>query len=132
MRAGIGRARSLFETVQPLPLFDGTYLSSNDAAMETPPPPIFDRCLARRRLARAAAAGTEEFLLVHASEEFCERLSSIKRKFSAVLDAGTPSPWLAARLAAGHGPYGRVHRVASMLTLFTGSDPVTDLDVAQA
>ena len=69
------------------------------AAMRTPPPPIFDRRLLRRRLARAAAAGAEEFLLVHAGEEFCERLSSIKRKFSAVLDAGTPSPWLAARLA---------------------------------
>jgi SAM-dependent methyltransferase len=68
------------------------------AAMRTPPPPIFDRRLVRRRLARAAAAGAEEFLLVHAGEEFSERLSSIKRKFSVVLDAGTPSPWLAARL----------------------------------
>jgi SAM-dependent methyltransferase len=67
--------------------------------MTIPPPPIFDRRLVRGRLARAAAAGAQEFLLVHASEEFGERLSSIKRKFSAVLDAGTPSPWLAARLA---------------------------------
>ncbi len=67
--------------------------------MTTAPPLIFDRRLARRRLARAAAAGAEEFLLVRASEEVYERLSSIKRKFSAVLDAGTPSPWLAARLA---------------------------------
>jgi SAM-dependent methyltransferase len=69
------------------------------AAMRTSPPQIFDRRLVRRRLARAAAAGAEEFLLVHAGEEFCERLSSIKWKFFAVLDAGTPSPWLAARLA---------------------------------
>ncbi|MGH6794735.1 MAG: methyltransferase domain-containing protein [Methylocella sp.] len=67
--------------------------------MATAPPTIFDRRQARRRLARAAAAGAEEFLLVHAGEEFCERLSSIKRNFSAILDAGTPSPWLAARLA---------------------------------
>src|SRR6202023_1010549 len=66
--------------------------------MTTPPPPIFDRRLVRRRLARAAAAGAEEFLLVHAGEEFCERLSSIKRKFSVVLDAGTPSPSIAVRL----------------------------------
>ncbi|MGH6936328.1 MAG: methyltransferase domain-containing protein [Methylocella sp.] len=67
--------------------------------MTTAPPLIFDRRLARRRLARAVAAGAQEFLLFRASEEVCERLSSIKRKFSAVLDAGTPSPWLAARLA---------------------------------
>ncbi len=67
--------------------------------MRTPPPAIFDRRLVRRRLARAAAAGAQEFLLVHASEEVCDRLSSIKREFSAVLDAGTPSPWLAVRLA---------------------------------
>jgi SAM-dependent methyltransferase len=67
--------------------------------MTTSLPAIFDRRLVRRRLARATAAGAEEFLLIHASEEFCERLSSIKRKFSAILDAGTPSPRLAARLA---------------------------------
>src|ERR1700730_17966912 len=69
------------------------------AAMRTSPPQIFDRRLVRRRLARAAAAGAEEFFLVHADDDFCERLSSIKRKFFAVLDAGTPSPWLAAWLA---------------------------------
>ncbi|MGH9206946.1 MAG: SAM-dependent methyltransferase, partial [Acidimicrobiales bacterium] len=67
--------------------------------MTTAPPAIFDRRLVRWRLARAAAAGAEEFLIFHACDEFCERLSSIKRKFSAVFDAGTPSPWLAARLA---------------------------------
>ena len=39
---------------------------------------------------------------------------------------------LAARLEAGLAPFGRVQRVGSMLTLFTGSDPVTDLDGAQA
>jgi glutamate-1-semialdehyde 2,1-aminomutase len=39
---------------------------------------------------------------------------------------------LAARLEAGLVPFGRVQRVGSMLTLFTGSDPVTDLDSAQA
>ncbi len=56
----------------PPPLFDETYLASGDAAMTTLPPPICDRRLVRRRLARAAAAGAEEFL--HASEEFCKRL----------------------------------------------------------
>ena len=83
----------------PPPPFDENYLSSDDVAMTTAPPPVFDRRLVRWRLARAAAAGAVEFLLVHASEEFCERLSSVKRKFSAVLDAGTPSPRLAGRLA---------------------------------
>jgi hypothetical protein len=71
--------------------------------MTTPPPPIFDRRLVRRRLARAAAAGAEEFLLVHAGEDICERLSSIKRKFSAVLDAGTPSPGLPRGSRTGFG-----------------------------
>lgn len=74
-------------------------LASGDVAMTTAPPPIFDRRVVRRRLARAVAAGAEEFLLVHASKEFGERLSSIKRKFAAVLDSGTPSPRLAAHLA---------------------------------
>ncbi|WGJ14336.1 methyltransferase domain-containing protein [Methylocapsa sp. D3K7] len=63
------------------------------------PPAIFDRCLIRRRLARAAAAGSECFLIFHAIEEFVERLASIKREFRSVLDAGTPSPQLAERLA---------------------------------
>jgi SAM-dependent methyltransferase len=79
--------------------FDESYLSSDDATMTTAPPLVFDRRLIRWRLSRAAAAGAVEFLLVHAGEEFCERLASVKRKFAAVLDAGTPSPRLAVRLA---------------------------------
>ena len=66
--------------------------------MTSPPPPIFDRRLTRLRLARAAAQGAEDFLLVHALEDFSERLATIKRDFAAVLDAGTPSPRLAAHL----------------------------------
>ena len=38
----------------------------------------------------------------------------------------------AARLEAGLQPFGRVQRVGSMLTLFMGSDPVPDLQRAQA
>jgi SAM-dependent methyltransferase len=67
--------------------------------MATPPPPIFDRHLSRRRLARAAAQGPEDFLLLHAIEEFSTRLATIKREFSTILDAGTPSSKLAARLS---------------------------------
>jgi SAM-dependent methyltransferase len=66
--------------------------------MTSPPPPIFDRRLTRLRLARAAAKGAEDFLLVQAIAEFGERLAAIKREFCAILDAGTPSPRLAAWL----------------------------------
>ncbi|HWX14170.1 MAG TPA: methyltransferase domain-containing protein [Methylocella sp.] len=65
----------------------------------TSPLLIFDRSLARRRLARAAASGKgDDFLLARAIEEFRDRLSTIKRAFSEVLDAGTPAPRLAAWL----------------------------------
>jgi SAM-dependent methyltransferase len=68
--------------------------------MMTTPLLIFDRSLARCRLGRAAASGkTEDFLLARAIEDFAERLSTIKREFSDVLDAGTPSPRLSAWLA---------------------------------
>lgn len=67
--------------------------------MMPPPSPIFDRSLARRRLARAAARGTmEDFLLVRAIEDFDARLSAIKREFSDILDVGTPVSRLAAFL----------------------------------
>ncbi len=90
--------------------------------MTTAPPLIFDRRLARRRLARAVAAGAQEILLFRASEEVCERLSSIKRKFSAVLDAGTPSPWLAARLSDRVRPHLLV-RMAPLAET-AGDDPL--------
>ncbi len=71
--------------------------------MMPPPSPIFDRSLARLRLARAAACGTiDDFLLVRAIEDFDARLSAIKREFSDVVDVGTPAPrlavWLVERL----------------------------------
>jgi glutamate-1-semialdehyde 2,1-aminomutase len=40
--------------------------------------------------------------------------------------------WRAARLADGLAPFGRVQRVGAMLTLFTGSDPVTNFAQASA
>jgi SAM-dependent methyltransferase len=66
----------------------------------TMPVLIFDRALARRRLARAAASGkADDFLLARAGDELCERLSAVKRTFSEILDCGTPSPRLAFSLA---------------------------------
>ncbi|MBO0734642.1 MAG: methyltransferase domain-containing protein [Methylocapsa sp.] len=71
--------------------------------MTEAPPPVFDRSLARRRLARAIALGkTEDFLVARAAAELGERVGAVKRQFSAVLDAGTPSPrlsdWAAAEI----------------------------------
>ena len=71
--------------------------------MTVPParaPTIFDRALIRRRLARALAAGAEDFLLPRAAEDLVERLSAVKREFRHVLDLGTPRPVVAERLAA--------------------------------
>ena len=59
---------------------------------------IFDRALIRRRLSRAAKAGAEDFLLRAATDELCERLGLIKRDFPAVVEIGSLSPKLAARL----------------------------------
>lgn len=67
--------------------------------MVSAPPPIFDRSLIKRRLARANAIGGEDFLICHAIEEFCERLDAIKREFCAILDMGTPSSRLTARIS---------------------------------
>jgi SAM-dependent methyltransferase len=50
-------------------------------------------------LARALAAGPAEFLLARASEEICDRLGAVKRRFIAIADIGTPLPQLAISLA---------------------------------
>lgn len=57
---------------------------------------IFDRALLRARLARALAIGAEPFLLARAAEDLDERLGSIRRDFSDILDFGTPGPEAAA------------------------------------
>lgn len=69
--------------------------------MMAQPPPIFDRALQRHRLARALAAGAEDFLLAWTIEELCERLTTVKRRFHKIVDIGTPLPRLAHALAAG-------------------------------
>jgi SAM-dependent methyltransferase len=61
-------------------------------------PVLFDRALLRARLVRAQAAGAADFLLTRAVEDICDRLSTIKRDFTRVLDLGTPGPHLAQAL----------------------------------
>jgi SAM-dependent methyltransferase len=88
-----------------------------------PPLLVFDRGLARRRLARAAASGmAADFLLARAIEDFGERLATIKRAYSYVLDSGTPSPGLAAWLADRIHPRPLV-RLAPILET-AGDEPV--------
>jgi SAM-dependent methyltransferase len=74
---------------------------------------IFDRALQRRRLARALAGGTAEFLLDRAVDEILDRLAAVKRRFTAIADIGTPLPGLAARLAAADAE-ARVVRLARL------------------
>jgi SAM-dependent methyltransferase len=66
----------------------------------TAPPVIFDRKLLRARRLRAAAHGTENFLLDRAAEDLADRLQSVKRRFPQALDLGTPDGALGQRLAA--------------------------------
>lgn len=91
---------------------------------------IFDRALIRRRLQRVAAAGNgENFLLRAAIDDLTERLSLIKRDFSAVVDVGTASPDLSFRLAresrmivhiaplASQAPLGRAGSAAPLVVI---------------
>ncbi len=75
---------------------------------------IFDRALQRRRLARALAAGPADFLLARATDEILERLSAVTRRFSAIVDIGTPLPLLAQALAAAY-PAARITRLAPLV-----------------
>jgi SAM-dependent methyltransferase len=61
------------------------------------PPPLFDRRLLRRRLARASQAPAH-FLLDRLAADFAERLSLVSRPFPRALDLGTPGPQIAAVL----------------------------------
>jgi SAM-dependent methyltransferase len=61
------------------------------------PPPLFDRSLVRRRLARASKAPAH-FLLERVAADFAERLSLVSRPFPRALDVGTPGPQIAEAL----------------------------------
>ncbi len=76
--------------------------------MPVPPPPaLFDRALLAARLERAyrAAPGNPgvDFLLRRAAEEMVDRLSLVRRVFSAAADVGSPGPHAAEALAARGG-----------------------------
>jgi SAM-dependent methyltransferase len=64
---------------------------------------IFDRSLARARLARALATFAPErgvdFLLRRAASELADRLLLVKREFAVAADLGTPGPHAALALA---------------------------------
>jgi SAM-dependent methyltransferase len=81
--------------------------------MSSSPPPLFDRALLRRRLARAVAAGAEDFLLTRAMDDMLDRLAAIRRDFCAIADLGTPAPSFARRLAA-HFPAASIARMAPL------------------
>ncbi|MGQ3673085.1 class I SAM-dependent methyltransferase [Xanthobacter sp. TB0136] len=63
-------------------------------------PRVFDRALARRRLARAFRLGPEAFLLERVAEDMVDRLSAVKRQFALAADIGTPTDAMARLLAA--------------------------------
>ncbi len=73
-------------------------------------PEVFDRALVRARLARALRQGADEFLLARVADELADRLDAVNRRFDDVLDLGTPTPRVAAMLAARRP--GRLTRAA--------------------
>ncbi len=76
---------------------------------------MFDRPLARRRLARAQRAfagdGGADFLLRRAAGDLADRLSLVKRQFGVAVDLATPGPHAAWALA-GDARIGFVLRAA--------------------
>lgn len=68
------------------------------------PPQIFERPLARARLARALAAGAPDFLLARAAEDLADRLLAVKREFPRSLDWGTPAAHFARAVVSAGRP----------------------------
>lgn len=64
------------------------------------PPKVFDLALLRKRLARAAKAGAETFLLDRVVAELAERLHAVTRDFQNAVDLGSPGHGAADVLAA--------------------------------
>lgn len=61
---------------------------------------VFDRAMARRRLARAARAGFADFLVERATLDLSERLEAVSRQFAVAADIGTPTGHAARALRA--------------------------------
>ena len=75
--------------------------------------PIFDTRLARRRLARAAAAEPAWFLLQRAVGDIVDRLRTVQRSFASIADVATPLPLVAAALGEVY-PAATVRRIAPL------------------
>jgi len=82
-------------------------------------PQIFDRALAAARLRRAMRQGPVDVLLRHAATDLADRLDTVKRSFSTIVDVGTPGAAFG-KLAAARMPGAVV----------TALDPDTLLDPA--
>ena len=82
-------------------------------------PLVFDRPLARRRLARALRAGFADVLAARAGEELADRLAAVTRRFALALDLGTPDGAAAAALVAS----GRVDEVVRLAPTAAGGRP---------
>jgi SAM-dependent methyltransferase len=102
--------------------------------MPAPPPKIFDRALAHRRLdrawARARRGDGADFLLARAADELGERLALVKRRFTLAADFCSPGPHAAAALAE-RGQVGFIVRLAPTSASVGGGDflgAVADLE----
>lgn len=84
---------------------------------------VFDRALARLRLARALAAGHPDFLLQRAAADLEERLSAVLRRFEVAVDLATALPVAAEVLRPRSGLLLRMGEVAG-----PGCDWVGDLE----
>jgi|SRR5579862_858551 len=62
-------------------------------------PTIFDRALLRKCRARAAALGSETFLLDRVAADMAERLTTVTRQFPIAVDLGTPNDAVRCALA---------------------------------
>jgi SAM-dependent methyltransferase len=101
--------------------FDRARSSRHTGAVDAASHIIFDRSLARRRLARALKGGPESFLLDRVAEDLLDRLQSVLRPFSDALDFGTPGLQVARGLAARSDTV-TVTRAAPLAERTDGSD----------